>query len=124
MSITLTTGTLIAKNGVTVENDTQGAATYLTYDFLANIATLRFSIGSGAPSAFNVGVYDTPIVLTVNMTTGAWTAVSVQSGVVLNSGTFSGAGFTSFQSQFKSIRNAAETFASTQFMLGTQVAWT
>jgi hypothetical protein len=124
MSITLTTPKTVSINGVQQENDTQGAATLLSYDFLANVATLRFSIGSGAPSAFNVGVYDTPILLTVNMTTGAWTAVNTQSGTGVGSGTFSGAGFTSFQSQFKSIRNAAETFASTQFMPGTQVAWT
>jgi hypothetical protein len=124
MSITLTTAKTVSINGVQQESDTQGAATLLSYDFLANIATLKFSIGSGAPSAFNIGVYDSPILLTVNMTTGVWSAITIQTGAVVGSGTFSGAGFTSFQSQFKSIRNAAETFASTQFMLGTQVAWT
>jgi hypothetical protein len=124
MSITLTTPQLVAINGSTVENDTQGAATLLDYNFLSNVATIKFDIGSGAPSAFNVAVYDTPIILTVNMTTGVWSAVQSVTGIIAGSGTFSGAGFTSFQNQFKSIRNAAETFASTTFMLGTQVAWT
>ena len=123
MSITLTTGKTVLINGVQQENDTQGAAVAMSYDFLANVATIRFSIGSGAPAAFNIGVYDAPILLTVNMTSGVWSAVNVQSGATVGSGTFSGAGFTSFQNQFKTIRNAAETFASIQFMLGTQVAW-
>jgi len=117
MSITLTTGKAVSINGVQQENDTQGAAVLLDYDFLANIATMRFSIGSGAPAAFNVGVYDSPITLRVDMTTGAWTTTSGASGI------FSGAGFTNFQNQFKAIRNAAETFAASQFMPGTQVAW-
>jgi hypothetical protein len=120
MSITLTTAKTVSINGSQVESDTQAAATLLDYDFLANVATLRFNIGSGAPSAFNIGVYDTPATLTVNMTTGTWSTTSGQSG------TFSGAGFTSFQNQFKAIRNAAETFAAAQItpVLGTQVAWT
>jgi hypothetical protein len=117
MSITLTTGKLVAINGVTQENDTQGAAVSMTMDWIGNIGTIKFSIGSGAPSAFNVAVYDSPVVLTVNMTTGAWTSTDGSSG------TFSGAGFTSFQNQFKAIRNAAETFASSHFMPGTTVAW-
>lgn len=119
MSITLMTGKTVSINGVQQENDTQGAATLLDYDFLSNIATLKFSIGSGAPSAFNIGVYDSPVTLTVNMTTGAWSTTNGQSG------TFSGSGFTSFQNQFKAIRNAAEGFAATQItpMLGTQVPW-
>jgi len=122
MSITLTTPKQVSINGVVQENDTQGAATVLHYDFNSNVASWRFDIGSGAPSTFNIGVYNVPITLTVNMTTGAWTAEST--GVTLGSGTFSGAGFTSFQNQFKTIRNAAETFAANQFMPGTQVAWT
>jgi hypothetical protein len=123
MSITLTTPKQVSINGVVQENDTQGAATVLHYDFMSNIATLRFDIGSGAPAAFNIGVYNVPITLTVNMTTGVWSAVDA-TGLTVGSGTFSGAGFVSFQNQFKSIRNSAESFAATQFMPGTQVPWT
>ena len=122
MSITLTTAksVTVTGQGAITENDTQAAAVVLTMDWLANVGTIRFSLGSGAPSAFNIGVFDTPDTLTVNMTTGAWTTTNGQSG------TFSGAGFTNFQNQFKAIRNAAETFASTTItpLLGTQVAWT
>jgi hypothetical protein len=117
VSITLTTGKTVSINGTQVENDTQGSCTILHMDFIGNIGSLSFSIGSGAPSAFNIGVYDAPVTLTVNMTTGAWTTS------VGTSGTFSGAGFVSFQNQFKAIRNAAETFAASQFMPGVQVAW-
>jgi hypothetical protein len=52
-----------------------------------------------------------------------WTAVD-QNGANLGGGTFSGSGFTSFQQQFKAIRNSAEQFAATSFMPGTQVPWT
>jgi hypothetical protein len=123
MSITLTTAKQIAINGVTVENDTQGACTLLNYDFLSNIAKLRFDIGSGAPAAFNIGVYNVSVTLTVDMTSGVWSAIDA-TGTVLGSGTFSGSGFVGFQNQFKAIRNAAEGFAATQFMPGTQVPWT
>jgi hypothetical protein len=116
--ITLTTPFTIS--GSLSENDTQGAATVLDMDWMSNVGTIRFAVGSGAPANFNIGAVGSSqtITLSVNMTTGAWTATSGQSG------TFSGAGFTNFQNQFKAIRNAAETFASTQFMLGSQVAWT
>lgn len=124
MSITLSSPQTVSINGVQVESDTQGAATQLSYDFLANIATLRFDIGSGAPAAFNIAVYNVPAILTVNMTTGVWSAVNPISGALLGSGTFSGAGFAAFQNQFKAIRNAAEGFAASQFMPGTEVAWT
>lgn len=125
MSITLTTPVTVTATGGSVpsENNIQGSAVSLDMDWLANIGTIRFSIGSGAPSAFNIGVYDVPIILTVNMTTGAWSAVNSKTGVVVGSGTFSGAGFTNFQNQFKAIRNAAESFAANQFMPGVQVAW-
>jgi hypothetical protein len=118
MPITLTTGKQVSVNGVQQENDTQGAAITLHMDWTMNVGTLNFSIGSGAPSAFTVGVYDQPVQLVVNMTTGAWSTSIGTSGV------FSGAGFTSFQNQFKAIRNAAETFAASQFMPGVQVPWT
>ena len=121
--ITLTTPLAVSFNGVQKENNTQGVMTVLHYDFLSNVATVRFDTGSGAPAAFNIGVYPVPINFTVNMTTGAWMAVDA-TGVTLQTGIFTGAGFTSFQNQFKSIRNAAETFAAANFLLGTQTAWT
>lgn len=127
MTITLTSPTAVSGTiaGTPVsENDTQGAAVLLDMDWLSNVGSIKFSVGSGAPSNFNIGVFDSPIILSVNMTTGVWSAVNTKSGVTVGSGTFSGAGFTNFQNQFKAIRNAAESFAATQFMLGTQVPWT
>lgn len=72
--------------------------------------------------SIGVGALSTPgqIDTIAGETTGAWTTTNGQSG------TFAGAGFTSFQNQFKTIRNAAETFAAANItpVLGSQVAWT
>jgi hypothetical protein len=121
--ITLTTPKTVSINGSVVESNTQGAMDLLDYDFLSNVATLRFDIGSGAPANWNIGVYNDPIKMTVNMTTGVWSAVDAN-GATVGSGTFSGSGFANFQQQFKAIRNSAEQFAATAFMPGTQVPWT
>jgi len=118
MSITLTTGRLVQINGVTTENNTQGANTGYAVDFLGNTVTFNFSIGSGAPAAFNIGVFNLPVSLTVNLATGAWTSTNGSSGTI-------GAGpLANFVSQTKAIRNTVETFvAGNSVMAGTQVAW-
>jgi len=119
MSITLTTGKLVAINGVTQENDSQGACVSFSVDFLANVATFTFGIGSGAPAAFNLGVYNAPVSVSVNLATGAWTSTNGFSGVI------AGAALTNFVAQSKSNRNTAETFvAGNSVMPGTTVAWT
>ncbi len=117
--ITLTTGQLVQINGVTKENDTQGVVTGFSVDFLGNTATFHLSIGSGAPSAFNIGVYNAPVDVTVNLSTGVWTSTNGFSGTV------AGAALTSFNNQVKADRNLMETFASgnSNIMPGTQVAW-
>jgi hypothetical protein len=118
----ITLATPFTISGSLSENDTQGAAVTLDMDWMGNIGTIKFAVGSGAPASFNIGAVGAgqAVTLTVNMTTGAWQASTGQSG------TFSGAGFTNFQNQFKSIRNAAEGFAAAQIttFLGSQVAWT
>jgi len=116
--ITLTTGKLVAINGVTQENDSQGANTGYTLDFMGNTVTFTFDIGSGAPAAFNIGVYNQRVTVTVNLTTGAWTSSNGFSG------TISGASLTNFVNQAKAVRNTAETFvAGNSVMPGTQTAW-
>jgi len=117
--ITLTTGRLVQINGVTQENDTQGVVTGFTVDFLGNTATFFLSIGSGAPSAFNVAVYNTPVSVTVNLSTGAWSSSNGLSGNV------SGAALTNFVTQVKGDRNLMETFAAgaSGIMPGTQTPW-
>lgn len=120
MPITLTTGRLVAINGVTQENDTQGVVTGFGVDFLGNTATFTLAIGAGAPASFNVGVYNTPVSVTVNLSTGAWTSTNNLSGNV------AGAALTSFNNQIKSDRNLMESFSAggSGIMPGTAVAWT
>ncbi len=117
--ITLTTGKLVVINGVTQENNTQGACTGFTVDFLANTATFSFQIGSGAPASFNIGVYSTLVTITVNLTTGAWTSSNGLSGIVPSGP------LTNFNNQMRSDRNLSEVFAagSSGVMPGTQVPW-
>lgn len=117
--ITLTTGKLVAINGVTQENDTQGAVVSYTVDFLANTATFVLQIGSGAPAAFNVGVYSVPITVTVNLVTGAWLS---SNGL---SGTIGGGALANFNTSIKADRNLAEGFSAggSGILPGTQTAW-
>jgi hypothetical protein len=119
MSITLTTGTQVSINSVSVENDTQGAVLNFTTDFLANTCTFNLAQGVVQGSNFNVGVYGSRLSVNVNLTTGAWTS---SNGL---SGTLAGAGFNNIVAQFKSDRNLMESFSAgaSNILPGTQVAW-
>lgn len=118
MSITLTTGRLVSINGVQQENDTQGANTGYTIDFLGNSVTFFFAIGSGAPAAFNIGVYNVPVSVTVNLGSGAWTSTNGFSGTV------AAGPLANFVNQTKAVRNTAETFvAGNSVMPGNQITW-
>jgi uncharacterized membrane protein YfbV (UPF0208 family) len=117
MSITLTTGKLVAINGVTQENDTVGACTTFSMDFIGNIATFTLQVGSLLAGNLNVGVYSVPITVSLNLTTGAWTSSNGQSG------TISGTPLSQFVTMMKNLRNGNEAFCAAQIMPGTQVAW-
>jgi hypothetical protein len=123
MSITLTTPKKIALNDVVVENNTQGADVSMSMDYLSNVATFIFSIGTvqGTPPNLNIGAYaaaDT-VTVTLDLTTGNWSSSNGKSG------TLTGAAFNNFVSQMKATRNSAEVFASgpSAIMPGTQVPW-
>ncbi len=117
MSITLTTGVLVAINGVTVENDLAGAVRGMVIDYLSNTVIFDLIQGNVAGANFSRGTYGSSVNVTVNMTTGAWTS---SNGL---SGTLAGAAFTNAVSQLKGLRNLMETFASSNIMPGVQVAW-
>jgi len=119
VSITLTTGKLVVINGVTQENDTIGACVSMHIDYLANTAVFTFQIGQLVAGNINIGAYSTPITLTVNLATGAWTNSAGQSGTI-------GAGaLASFVNQVKADRNAIESFAAgaSAILPGLQVVW-
>ncbi|SRR6266436_342105 len=118
--ITLTTGKLVAINGVTQENDTIGGIVSMHVDYLAQTVTFVLQIGQLVSNNINVGAYSSPVTVTINLVTGAWTSSGGQSGTV-------GAGaLTTLNNQFKSDRNAVETFAAggSGILPGTTVAWT
>ncbi len=78
---------------------------------------------NGTPVA--TSTYGPTVTLTVNLTTGAWTATNSLTNTV-QSGTIGAGALASFNSQIKSDRNLVETFAagSGNLLPGTQVAWT
>ena len=122
MSITLTTPFTLS--GSETENDASAAATSLDIDFQAGIGTIVYRQGNVVGGLLVIGANAPVYVLTVNFNTGAWSVT--QGTTVVQSGTFSGAGFTSFINQFVAIRNAGESFAAAgpgNFLPGTQVAW-
>ena len=119
MSITLTTGKLVAINGVTQENDNIGAVTNFVVNFLDNTVTFFLATGSLVSGNINVGTYADNVYVVLNMGTGAWTSTNGKFGVL------SGGVLTSVVSQVRLDRNLMETFSAgaNAIMPGTQVPW-
>lgn len=126
MSITLTTPYTVSIGGVQVENDTIGACTSVSTDFLARTLTATFQIGTltGNPPNLNGGPYgilqNQSYNIVVHLDTGAW---SDNHG---HSGTVPGGTLATQVTQALSNRNAAEAFMAVAggLMPGTQVPWT
>ena len=119
MSITLTTGTNVSINGVSIENDTIGGCTGFLVDFLGNQVTFNLVTGTILNGNINAGNYGTRVSVTVNMTTGQWASTNGLSG------TLAGANLTNIVNQFRSDRNLMETFAAggSGILPGAQVTW-
>jgi hypothetical protein len=119
MSITLTSGKLVAINGVTQENDSVGAVTLMEVDYVTG--NVRFCLKTGSINGLTLapGVYGEDVTLIINAITGNWRDSNGHSGNI------AGATLTNFVSQMKAIRNTVETFAAgaSGVMPGTQVAW-
>ena len=126
MSITLTSPYTVSVNGSQVENDTVGACTGMSLDYLANVLTYSFAIGglTGSPANLNIGPYaqtnSQNVIVTVQLLTGGW---SDNHG---HSGTIPGAILNPIITQLLANRNTAEGFVAVSggLMPGTQVAWT
>jgi len=133
MSITLTTPYTVAIGGTQVENDTVGACTSMSMDYLARILTYTFKVGTltGSPVNLNVGplaqtngqtvvvsVYVGPT--TTTQTFGQWSLNGVLQGSIVPSATLN-----PIVTQLLANRNTAETFVAVAngLMPGTQVAW-
>ena len=127
MSITLTTPFTVSIGGVQVENDTNGAMTSLSVDFIGRTYTATFQVGtlvSNPTPNLNPGAQGTiqnqTIIITVNMLTGAW---SDNHG---HGGTIPGATLAPINSDFLGDRNIGESFMSVAggLMPGTFTLWT
>ena len=134
MSITLTTPYTVSIGGVSVEDDTVGACTSYSMDFMGLILTVVFQIGTltGSPANLNVGPYaqqqgqDITVAVylgptTASQTYGQWWLNGALQSTVVPVSTLS-----PFVTQLLGDRNAAETFVSVSggLMPGTQVPWT
>jgi len=122
MSITLTNPLVITQGGSTIETDNAAAAMSIAIDYTLGvpIAVITFLKGavSGVSLAPGAVFGNSPVQLSINLTTGAWAATSGQSGVL------SGGALTSLLTTLKGLRNSAETFAVTNSIIsGSQVAW-
>jgi hypothetical protein len=135
MSITLTTPYTVAINGTQVEDDTVGACSSYSMDFLAKILTVVFKIGTltGSPSTLNVGPYSQqPPIQTVTVavylgpTGGGQTQYQWWLNGVLQASIIPSATMAPFVTQLLGDRNASETFVAVSggLMPGTQVPWT
>lgn len=134
MSITLTTPYTVTINGVQVENDIVGACTGSSMDYIANILTYNFKIGtltgSGATLNLNVGPYaqlqgqNITVALYVGPTTatqtfGQWWLNGILQGTIVPS-------IDIPTSNLLSDRNTAESFVAVAggLMPGSLVSWT
>jgi hypothetical protein len=130
MSIALTSPYSVDINSVLVEDDTTGACTGMTMDFIANVMTYTFKIGvltgSGASLNLNAGPYaqtnGQTVTVTVNMLTGAWSSTGPTAG----SGVIPGSILNPIITQMIANRNTAEGFVAVSggLMPGTTTAWT
>lgn len=133
MSITLTTPYQVSVNNVSVENDTVGACTCMSMDFLANVMTYTFKIGTltGSPSNLNVGSYaqTNGQIVTVSVYVGPTTATQTFGqwylNGVLQSTIVAAATLNPIVTKLISDRNTAEGFVAVAggLMPGTVVAW-
>jgi len=134
MSITLTSPYTISVNGTQVEDDTIGACTGMSMDFLGNIMTYIFKIGTlaGSPANLNVGSYaqtngQTVTVAvyigptTASQTFGTWWLNGAQQSTIVPS-----ANLTASVTQLLANRNTAEGFVAVSggLMPGAVTAWT
>jgi ethanolamine utilization microcompartment shell protein EutL len=134
MSITLTAPYTMTIRGTQVENDTIGACTGMSMDYLLNIMTYNFAVGtlSGSPANLSMGPYaqtnGANIIVavyvgptTTTQTFGQWWLNGILQATIVPS-----ANLTASVTQLLANRNTAEGFVAVAggLMPGTQVPWT
>lgn len=128
MSITLTTPFVVNIQGSQVENDTVGAMTSTSIDFIGRTQTTTFQIGTlvnNPTSNLNAGpqaqLQNQNYTIIVHMDTGAWSDNHGHSGTIAP-----GTILTNIQTSAVSSRNTGESFMAVPggLMPGTIVPWT
>lgn len=135
MSIALTTPYVVNINAIQVEDDTTGACTSMSMDYLARMMNYTFKIGTltGSPSNLNVGPYAQTNGQTISVNvyvgpniagglqTGTWFLNGVQQAAVIPSGTIN-----PIITQLLTNRNTAEGFVAVSggLLPGVVTNWT
>lgn len=135
MSIALTTPYVVNINAIQVEDDTTGACTSMSMDYLARMMNYTFKIGTltGSPSNLNVGPYAQTNGQTISVNvyvgpniagglqTGTWFLNGVQQAAVIPSGTIN-----PIITQLLANRNTAEGFVAVSggLLPGVVTNWT
>ena len=116
--INLQNAAVLTVNGAVAESDSQAALYYYEVNFPLSVR-LFYGYGSATATSFTGGSQVPRVIVNLNLQTGVW---SSSNGL---SGTVSGAGFTTAQTDFLVLENTAETFAvNTGIIVGTTTAWT
>ena len=116
--INLQSPAVLNVNGVVTESDSQAVLYYYEVNFPSQVR-LFYGYGAATATSFTPGTLVPKVMVTLNLMTGVW-----QSNNGL-SGTVSGVGFTTAQSDFVALANLAETLVvNTGAIVGTQVPWT
>ena len=135
MSITLTTPYTVSIGGVSVEDDTIGACTSMSVDYLGLIMNYTFKVGTltGSPANLNVGPYaqlqgqtiSVNVYVGPNITGGLQTGNWYLNGV-LQSSIISGTILSPIITQLIANRNTAEGFVAVSggLLPGSVTNWT
>jgi hypothetical protein len=103
-------------------------STSFTWSSTGNVACITYAFGTatfsgGLDTGFTVQASAPTVTNCLNLTTGAW-AAGITNGPLLQSGTLTGANLTAaiatYTGPATALRDAADFFASTTFLPGTQ----
>lgn len=114
---------IFQRNNVTIETHDSAALRETFTDFVGSTETAKFVFGTPANNSFaegpTTGVQTSPVIVQINLTTGAWTTNKGTTG------TIGGAALTTLNTNERNRRNALETLANAQgWVTGTVTAWT
>jgi hypothetical protein len=130
MILLTTSYSVTGPTGLNLASSPHATAMSSTYTWANNTAAITFAFGTATVSGslntgFTISSSAPMVTLTLNLTTGVWQA-GITNGPFLSNGTLTGSQLTSAISVYTgpatALRDAADYFASTTFLPGTQPA--